>query len=910
MLLREPDGNAAQLFNNGNVSLQQQSQQSWTNKTISPNSNTIKEDPQIETETDLSLSCREHQLREALEKSMELDITNGSEFINYRNNLNSNRINVSDSNNLALDFNPSVPISEAIFDYSPDEGLFDYEEDDRSYSSSNTSAQEDDDKIEHSGSDDSYSNDTLSYHIPRGIHNPNYPGFQHLAYALQDYVVESPSSYEHNDISSDQIEYDDGFAERLEEIRKYDEQTDTETILEPNNNNNEIEDSFTVSTKNEYSIKTNENSTYYATDTNKIILQNNKQKSFIEAHSEKVVLNCSDRNDNILSVTLGSGEEARGTDSEKIEEIYKDSIEDTESISIDCGDHFEEDLNNLDYEEDFIELKREIYESIQKPIAATLENISDVVNNVIRYIIEEHDIHSDIWKVPVDNTSLQNLIGESMKILEEEDRIKLSNINAESDLFNNNSNNTSEDSQSTSMDYQSDASIEVIDEIKTHMDDAYMSNVAENLFVPQNKDDLIEKDSNDKTKQQYDCNSNFTSSVSNQVDEIDLSQCSKIVIIKEEEKPKTNKHDTQKTRYESIRKPCATSCESSVNTGSKNGVQRKSGDKKSTHDALGAFDVYNIETAMPLIDLDAIENHLRVAREEERRRRNDREEIRRRLAMGTEQDDYYSLGDRPGRKPSLQARLQSGMNLQICFMNETASDTESPSDFETNNSSQIKKQTSNNTKFKSEKTKIEKSSISTNNIKAENGTGIVRPNSLALNDSSKCTPAIDFANKIDFFECQARLQTEARMALAQAKEIAHMQMEIERQQQEKSPITEMLRSSLEKAGVQFLGDRRRVSRQMLTDINVAQLQVIVNELHTQIEFLNESLVEMLIARDELHMGQDSMLVDIEDLTRHLGARDISCKTMESNEKSMNEKQSPGGKNLQYRISPMPTLILK
>lgn len=47
------------------------------------------------------------------------------------------------------------------------------------------------------------------------------------------------------------------------------------------------------------------------------------------------------------------------------------------------------------------------------------------------------------------------------------------------------------------------------------------------------------------------------------------------------------------------------------------------------------------------------------------------------------------------------------------------------------------------------------------------------------------------------------------------------------------------------------------------------LQVIVNELHTQIEFLNESLVEMLIARDELHMGQDSMLVDIEDLTRHL-----------------------------------------
>lgn len=31
------------------------------------------------------------------------------------------------------------------------------------------------------------------------------------------------------------------------------------------------------------------------------------------------------------------------------------------------------------------------------------------------------------------------------------------------------------------------------------------------------------------------------------------------------------------------------------------------------------FDVYNIETAMPKIDLDAIESHLRAAREEERR---------------------------------------------------------------------------------------------------------------------------------------------------------------------------------------------------------------------------------------------------------------------------------------------------
>lgn len=56
--------------------------------------------------------------------------------------------------------------------------------------------------------------------------------------------------------------------------------------------------------------------------------------------------------------------------------------------------------------------------------------------------------------------------------------------------------------------------------------------------------------------------------------------------------------------------------------------------------------------------------------------------------MGSDNDEYYN-GERINRKPSLQSRLQSGMNLQICFMNETTSDTDSiNSDSETDNSSQ------------------------------------------------------------------------------------------------------------------------------------------------------------------------------------------------------------------------------
>lgn len=71
-------------------------------------------------------------------------------------------------------------------------------------------------------------------------------------------------------------------------------------------------------------------------------------------------------------------------------------------------------------------------------------------------------------------------------------------------------------------------------------------------------------------------------------------------------------------------------------------------------------------------------------------------------------------------------------------------------------------------------------------------------------------------------------------------------------------------------------------------MNVAQLQIIVNDFHSQIESLNEQLVKFLMDRDDLHMSQgnffhddsiplteivfsfaDSMLVDIEDLTRYL-----------------------------------------
>lgn len=259
-------------------------------------------------------------------------------------------------------------------------------------------------------------------------------------------------------------------------------------------------------------------------------------------------------------------------------------------------------------------------------------------------------------------------------------------------------------------------------------------------------------------------------------------------------------------------------------------------------------------------------------RHAQRKRRNDREEIRRRLAMGSEDADYYSNDQKPGKKPSLQARLQSGMNLQICFMNETLSDTESPgSEGEAPTTGTCAPPVS--TKALTPKT--ESGRIPGVGAMSKPARPLSLP--LRLDSDREWREHSSLMTEADFLARQAQLQTEARMALAQAKDMAHMQMELERQRQNASPITEMVRHTLQKVGVSFPEDRRRLSRQILTEMNVAQLQVIVNDLHTQIEYLNESLVRFLMERDDLHMEQDSMLVDIEDLTRYLGAKEQSSK---------------------------------
>ncbi|KAJ8256289.1 hypothetical protein COCON_G00184410 [Conger conger] len=118
---------------------------------------------------------------------------------------------------------------------------------------------------------------------------------------------------------------------------------------------------------------------------------------------------------------------------------------------------------------------------------------------------------------------------------------------------------------------------------------------------------------------------------------------------------------------------------------------------------------------------------------------------------------------------------------------------------------------------------------------------------------------------MDFLSRQKKLQAEAKLALAMAKPMAKMQVEVERQNRKKSPVADLL-PHLPHINECLM--KRSLKPTDLRGMTLGQLQVIVNDLHSQIETLNEELVQLLLIRDELHMEQDAMLVDIEDLTRH------------------------------------------
>jgi len=146
----------------------------------------------------------------------------------------------------------------------------------------------------------------------------------------------------------------------------------------------------------------------------------------------------------------------------------------------------------------------------------------------------------------------------------------------------------------------------------------------------------------------------------------------------------------------------------------------------------------------------------------------------------------------------------------------------------------------------------------------------------------------------DFFSQLAIIQAETRRQLREAKSLAVKTVQAEKSERQirddiakllvQNPDSRHLRYNLlddsprppySSNGYSSRVTSSKLSRRILTPMNVGQLQVILNYLLTQIETLNENLVEYLITRDELAIEQDSLLTDVDDITKCIQGHDMS-----------------------------------
>ncbi|XP_023943957.2 putative leucine-rich repeat-containing protein DDB_G0290503 isoform X2 [Bicyclus anynana] len=634
--------------------------------------------------------------------------------------------------------------------------------------------------------------------VPRGIVNPNYPGFQHLAHTLQEYSSNIGSCYN-------------------SENEMTDEDLDVEISDSTCNfNRNVADDEFKY-------INNNKHFDECKTDTKL------KNISFLEMNKSDIKSNNDDMPDLLKTISQNNNNIDSVNYDLNCSAIDIENNFHTKDIIGDFNKEIEDEIKqllnyNINIEDDLEDLRNDIKENFSKPIENTINNISEVVNHVIKKLVEnDGSIIYDVESDHINDHEMED-VTDMNKQNESNTRTEMNISRPTFLLIENNIDNKIKDA------ILSDGKDEINiyeEEYNTEQLSNNVENTIKQLSTELRKiipklNEMRERDKlwiENKKELVTDSNSNnvgagllntiqSTSSLSIKQDNLKRNTQDKFM--------STNHQRSIKSFIDpKVRHSVAKAFSKAQNIAS---VRKNIAQKEPDFDS---FDVYNIETALPKLDLDAIENHIKAAKEAERRKRNDREEIRKRLAMGVDTEEYYSLGhiDRPGKKPSLHSRLQNGAKL--------------------------------------------------------------RPTSLTLKSTkSRSTHSLGHIElkESDFFALQATLQTEARIALAQAKEMARIQMERERHARAVSPVTEMLQRSMEKANAPLAPDRRRVSRHLLTDMNIAQLQVIVNELHSQIESLNDSLVKFLMARDELHMGQDSMLVDIEDLTRYLGVKEQTKKT--------------------------------
>lgn len=218
--------------------------------------------------------------------------------------------------------------------------------------------------------------------------------------------------------------------------------------------------------------------------------------------------------------------------------------------------------------------------------------------------------------------------------------------------------------------------------------------------------------------------------------------------------------------------------------------------------------------------------------EDNRARENARENIRKKLAMES------------GREK------QDSCDLQLCFMNEIASDDESSETLEDGRED-----------FSAA------SAIVGANISQKEGQIIVPmvPQQQQRTGSGTQGGLVGQPSKEAMFRREVgQLQSVARQGLIQARDSARLSIE--------DRINTRRQGSQRLCTLLGLPQVSKLNRRTLSRLNVAQLQLIQNDHLAQIEALNEELVGLLVSRDDLGMEQDAMLTDIEDMSEFINIK--------------------------------------
>ncbi|OWA53704.1 hypothetical protein BV898_18126 [Hypsibius exemplaris] len=217
-------------------------------------------------------------------------------------------------------------------------------------------------------------------------------------------------------------------------------------------------------------------------------------------------------------------------------------------------------------------------------------------------------------------------------------------------------------------------------------------------------------------------------------------------------------------------------------------------------------------------------------------------------------------------RPSLKTRIRNQKDLQICFLNDFPTRTSTPSSGRSSTESNDRLAAGAGSVMSASEGGPSLLSKEFWSPPAEATTSrhvfhsLYMPKSRSMFEMDTEKQRSDRMVMGQFDQAQAKWRHEMQLKIQRSHQQIHLQIQRQRRRHKKSPIT---------TKINLPHGRTRLDRPFLSDMPVSHLQIILNDLLEQIESLNDGLVRSLEERDELHMEQDSKLVDIDDLSRRL-----------------------------------------